>query len=123
MIAVGTRHLCGCHKNLRVISKEHKTYMHHMGMDTHGLIAYESLPLLRLYYLWSILSILGILCLVVTQVLWYLWLVEGAIGVWHACIPVGVLCLGGVLYVTLCKSISALTGLHVLLAFSWLVSE
>lgn len=123
MISMGTRHLCGCHKNLRVISKEHQAYLHHMGRDTHGMIAFESLPLLRLYYLWSILSVVSMVCLVVTQALWYVWLVDGAIGMWQACVPVGILCLGGVLYVTLCKSVSASTGVCILLAFSWLVSS
>lgn len=122
MIARGTKNLCGCHKNLRIVSKEYQAYLHQVGADTYDWIAFESLPLLRFYYLWSVLSVLGVLCLVVTQVLWYLWLVEGIIGMWHACIPVGLVCLVGVIYITLIKSVSTSTAFCLLLTCSWLVS-
>lgn len=122
MIAIGTKNLCGCHKNLRVVSKGYKALLRHNGEDTRGLICYDSLPLLRFYYLWSTLSILGVLCVVISQVLWYLWLEEGAVGMWNACIPVAIVVLVAVVYGTLVKSVSALTGACLLLACSWLVS-
>ena len=123
LIASGTRHLCGCHRNLRIVSKDYYEHLNRAGMNSKELIAHESLPLLRRYYLWCVVSLVCVLCIVMTQVLWYLWLILGVIGVWYACIPVGVVCLGGVLYVALIKSITVSTGGCVLLALAWMVKK
>mmetsp|Transcript_19907 Transcript_19907/g.37038 ORF Transcript_19907/g.37038 Transcript_19907/m.37038 type:complete len:443 (-) Transcript_19907:98-1426(-) len=121
MIARGTKSLCGCHKNLRIVSKDYRAYLQRIDANTQDWIAFESLPLLRLYYLWSVLSVLSILCVVLTQLLWYLWLVEGSVGRWQACIPVGFLCLGVVVYVALIKSITPSTAACLVLVGTWLI--
>ena len=54
-------------------------------------IDYDSLPLLRRLFCWGIVSALFAAMAVVTQVLFYLWLVVNAIGMWNALLPIAIM--------------------------------
>lgn len=110
MIGWATKRLCGCHKRLRVVSKAYQLHLIQNDINTDSIIAFDSLPLLRLYYASSLLSIVMILCCTVSQVMWFSWIVLGAFNPWEASLPVGLLILSFIIYLCLWKTVSWKTG-------------
>ena len=75
--------------NTRLVSLEQRLFLRSRGdINYTDYIDYDSLPLLRRLFCWGILSALFAAMAVVTQVLTYLWLVENAVGMWNALLPV-----------------------------------
>eukprot|EP01041_Mallomonas_annulata_P005833 gene5833-11776_t len=99
--------VCCC--KLKLVSKDEKFFLRQQGKDvTENYIDYESLPLLRRLFFWSCVSAIFILLCSITQVLFYLWLVESIIGMWHALIPVVTLVLLTLIYMLIVKTVSLL---------------
>jgi hypothetical protein len=51
-------------------------------------IDYDSLPLMRRLFFLNIITCISYILTLTAQILFYLWLIPGTIGVWHALLPV-----------------------------------
>ena len=78
--------------NTRLVSLEQRLFLRSRGdINDTDYIDYDSLPLLRRLFCWGIVSALFAAMAVVTQVLFYLWLVVNAIGMWNALLPIAIM--------------------------------
>ena len=91
----------------KLISPEQRIFLRMQGKLIGNLyMDYESLPLLRRLFFWGIVSAVFSFLAVITQVLYYLWLVEGLIGIWNALIPVIIMLLLFLAYVIVMTTVS-----------------
>ena len=81
--------ISGTCSNTRLISPEQRLFLRTRGnVDESQYIDYDSLPLLRRLFFVGAVSALFALMAITTQILFYLWLMEGVIGMWNALCPV-----------------------------------
>ena len=86
-------------------------------------IDYESLPMLRRLFFWGGITVIFAVMATITQVLLYLWLVAGAIGMWSALCPVIIMIVLLLCYMFILKTISIETCLLCSLLFLVMVGK
>ena len=86
-------------------------------------IDYESLPMLRRLFFWGGITVLFAVMATITQVLLFLWLVVGAIGMWSALCPVIIMIILLLCYMFVIKTISIETCLLCSLLFLDMVEK
>jgi hypothetical protein len=87
------------------------------GKEIEEYINFESLPLMRRLFFWSFVLATFLLMAFTTQICFYLWLIAGLIGMWHAFIPVLLVFLILQLYLVLVKTLSLSTCCCFVLSF------
>ena len=75
-------------QSLTLQTEERRQYLeNNNNNDVNNMIDYQSLPLLRQILLWSLILFVFFVCILLTQVLMYLFIVR-SIGLWEAMSPV-----------------------------------
>lgn len=92
-----------------LISKERKLFMQAQGVELEQYVDFESLPLMRRLFFWSSVLATFLVLSFTTQIFFYLWLVAGAIGMWHAFYPVLLVFILLFIYLILVKTLSPFT--------------
>ncbi|KAJ1439652.1 hypothetical protein B484DRAFT_443882, partial [Ochromonadaceae sp. CCMP2298] len=97
-------------KSSTLVSRERRLFMRAQGTERQSeFIDYESLPLMRRLLCWNLALALSFLLILITQVLFSLWFISAAIGVWHALVPVLLLASLCLLYLCLMDVLSAMS--------------
>lgn len=78
--------------NATLVSRERRMFMRVQGTETENqFIDYESLPLMRQLFCWTLVLGLFFTFSLIAQILFYFWYIDASIGLWDALIPVCVL--------------------------------
>lgn len=99
--------VCVCKNGATLISKERRLFILAQGLELENYIDFESLPLMRRLFFWSSVLATFLLLALTTQILLFLWIIAGLIGMWHALIPIIVIFALLQIYLILVKTGSA----------------
>lgn len=92
-----------------LISKEQRLYMISESINVEKYMSHESLHLIRILFFWSYVIGTFVLLAFSTQILIYLWVVAGVIGMWHALLPVLAILVVFLVYSFLVDTLSLVT--------------
>ena len=106
-----------------LVSKERKLFMQAQGVELEQYVDFESLPLMRRLFFWSSVLATFLVLSFTTQIFFYLWLVAGIIGMWHAFYPVLLVFVLLFTYLILVKTLSPFTCCCLASSFVGLVSR
>ena len=98
-----------CKNGGTLVSNERKIFMQAQGMELEQYIDFDSLPLMRRLLFWSSVLATFLVLSFTTQIFFYLWLVAGVIGMWHAFYPVLLVFILLLLYLFLVRTLSVST--------------
>ena len=112
-----------CRNGVMLVSRERRLFMRVQGLRAgEEYVDYESLPLMRILFLWSSVLAFGMLLILTTQILFYLWYILGIIGMWHAFIPVISFAAIALVFMYLVHCVSIFDCINLSLLFSSVVS-
>jgi hypothetical protein len=113
-----------CSKGLNLVTKERRLFMKvQINPEPDDEVTdYESLPLMRYFFLWASVFAVFILLASSTQFLFFLWYSFDIIGMWHAFIPLLVISSILIVYVYIVDTLSIWNCGLVLLLFIQVVS-
>jgi hypothetical protein len=112
-----------CKNGAVLVTNEQRLFMRARGISSRSYMNFESLPLMRRLLFWSSLFAIFMILALTTQVLFYLWLIEGVIGMWHALAPVITITILLMSYLFLVRTLSIPTFLTFAALFTDLVSN
>jgi hypothetical protein len=99
-----SRHIC---MNANLVTKEQRLELREEGRERDSLfVDYDSLALLRRVLCWNVGLFMSFLLLFLSQILFSLWYIFGAVGLWRALVPAIMLAAGYLCYIYMMNVVS-----------------
>eukprot|EP01038_Epipyxis_sp_PR26KG_P015845 gene15845-21467_t len=100
--------------NATLVSRERRLFMRAHGTeDGQQFIDYDSLPLMRRLFFWTIVLSISFLFALFAQILYYLWFIHKVIGIWHAIVPISFLIIVYLFYMYIVEVFSLISCFNV----------